>query len=383
MSERPLSTAGFDEAAQGVLYGVEMLATALRAGNSSDAEFARESIARAADEYSGSTDQVARFGFDELSAPESTEREAAAADVLASVLMDVEVANALLVSGTASGDGSAPRKGAELDIVAERLRGVSQALTPAREGAGGHGPRFAFDEVAAGEEVRSSGPGAAATGFERRAAAVLDALVRESKAVIKDAFSGLSGMDPAKALDALGQLGEAVPQLQMANRLVAKGLALAVAALRKLEHLLGRQNAGELRRLLEALLARLRQDSDLLEDFLKRSFGVEATVARVRELAAGTLADTVKIDAGSQCLEELRSRFAEQMAMLKRIVGGLGFAQKVVSLALPQAATVLVFGGLYLLAMGYAVMAGQDFADRSPVLRLVDGVVVVSEVTLG
>ena len=92
--------------------------------------------------------------------------------------------------------------------------------------------------------------------------------------------------------------------------------------------------------------------------------------------------DRARLDKGTKELNQLRIRFAEQMALLTRIVGGVKTANEVVSFFSPAATTMLLFGSLHVLAMSYAVLAGMDFADSEGPLNFVKGVLKISEATL-
>ena len=109
-------------------------------------------------------------------------------------------------------------------------------------------------------------------------------------------------------------------------------------------------------------------------------------------------AAAAKIDEGIKQLTDLQTRFAERMIFTKRIIKaekdiytGLLAACEAIALVpalnLQIPATVvplatLVVAATSLVAVGYAVLTGMDFADTTDVFVFVPGVIAVTDATL-
>jgi hypothetical protein len=206
--------------------------------------------------------------------------------------------------------------------------------------------------------------------------------VEGSKQVVEAGFEALKGLDPEAALQALGSLGAEVVQLPKVGRVISKGIDLALRAIQKIRELCGSGKLDSVQEHAKKLFESLQGGVSVLDNFLRLIYGLDHGKARVYQLLEQTSAAGQAIDAGAEKLDRLRVQFAEQMALVFRIIGGLRITKGLASFLLPQATTVVPFGIAYLLAMNYAVVAALDFADRPSPIDFVDGVIRVSEMTL-
>jgi hypothetical protein len=389
MSQYRAATSEFVQNAKGVIGPVDMLKMALAGGDTSDIEFATDVLARAADSYAGNTAKYERFGFDEIAAtPDSAlpKRERVVSDLLASALVDLQVANTLIVAGRAAKETPELTSLADLETTTDQMNSLINLIAlplgkavdvPAERA------RFGFDEVPSPAPAGASQDLATAkANFEKSHTEVLKVLVTETKNVLQAAFKGVADLDEQKMAEAIGMLGQTAGQLPRIGTLITKGLTLAVQALQKLSKLLGSENVETLRQKAQEILAQIKAGGDLLDQFLTSSYGVAKAQEHVRTRLNETSAAIGQIDRGTKRFADLQTRFAEQMALLTRIVNGLNTGKRFVGFLLPPVAAVLLFGTFYLVAMNYAVFAGIDFADSTKLLNWVKGVITITEETL-
>ncbi len=380
----------FVQSAKGVVGAVDMLKTAISGGDQGDVDFAADILAEAADRYAGNTAKYRQIGFDAIAAAPVTarpKRERVAGDLLASALVDLNVANTLVIAGLAADPKTfKPESLQDLDVAASQLGTLTNVVgLPLGRAVDvpSQAARFGFDEVAAAKPTVASQDLPTAKGtYEKRVAEVLAGLVAETKKVISAAFETVSTLSAKELAEAIGILGDTASELPQLGKLIVKGATLALQALQKVTQMLGSENAEALRKKAKEIIDQVKQGGDVLDKFLTYSYGVTDTKKLVQGLLAATPADVARIDSGTRRLADLQTRFSEQMVIVSRIVKALSMGKSVVGMLLPQVMAVLLFGAFYLLAMDYSVLAGMDFADSAGVLDFVDGVVKISVSTL-
>lgn len=392
MTLRRDATIGFVQNTQSIVGAVDMLKAAIAGGDADDISFAADLVAKAADDYSGTSAEYGRFGLDEIAAPadrEVPDGGRGASSLLASALLDLEVGNTLMVAGRlveAPGQTAGVAEVGELEQTAEELSNTIKAVSsPLGRGAGRAAApaRFGFDEIPPPPSFTPSPDlETAKSNFNARVGEFLSALVAESRSVVAAAYEGIEKFDYNKILEVLGTLGTAVTDLPHVGKLIAKGFSLVVQALGKITELLGAQNAQKLRELAEKIFKLVKERADPLEKFLEYSYAVPDVKKYVADLIEQTPADREKLDAGAKRLADLKLGFTEHMVLLTRIVKGANTGKGIADFFLPQATTVAVFGSFYLLAMDYAVLRGMDYADTAGIFDFVEGVIRISESTL-
>jgi len=382
------ATTDFVRSTQSIIGAVDMLKTAIAGGDSGDIQFATGVLSRAADEYAGNTAQYARLGFEEISAAPETalpQREHVATDLLASALLDLGMANTLIASQIAA-ESPSPATLADLEEASGELHSLASAVAlplgkeiePASPAA-----RFGFEEVASVRPRAASAdlPTAKAS-FEQQVLQMFDTLVGGTKKVIQVAFKEVADLDQAQIAEAIGRVGRTAGDLPQVGRLVTKGLMFFIQALEKITGLIGSANVNALQEQARALLKQIEQGGSMLDQFLNYSYGVAATKERVKGLLGTTTADVERVNDGTQRLAALQVRFAEQMAIVGRLVSGLNLTRKLAARLLPGAVVDILLGSFYIAAMDYAVLAGMDYADTTTLITLVAGVVKIMEETL-
>jgi hypothetical protein len=384
------ATISFINGAKGVVGAVSLLRTAVAADDPSDINFASGLLAQAADDYLGNTVTYQQKRFDEMAVaqPAALQKpERAAADLLASALVDLEVANTVLAAARAASSTPSPALLVELDTNSERLDGLVNrlALPLGREDNEFKMARFGFDEVPTAPVAMASSPDlvAAKKNFEKQAAEVFDLLVADSKKVVVEAFDSIKDLNFEQVLKSLGAVANMTSQVPKVAAVVSKALAIIARAFEKISSLLGIEHkleavTGVARRIQQYIQDPTRP----LEDLLTLMFCVENNNKRVSELVKKTSVEKDKIDETAQELVELRARFAEQMSLTTLVINGARTANGITNFFLPSATTILIFGSFQVLAGSYAVLAGMDFADSEGSLNFVNGVMGISEAGL-
>lgn len=379
----------FIQDAKGVIGAMDLLRTAIAGGDAGDIKYAKGLVANAAGRYAGTTEAYQRFGVDEMAVTPETalpKRERVAGDLLASALLDLELANALMVAEQSAEKPNEAGAVANLETRIDELNNLTNTLAfPIAKPVSDLSPtaRFGLDEVALPLAIAPSADLATAKAkFEERVAETCDTLVSESKKVVQACFKAVKGFDQKEIADAIGMLGKSALEIPQVGKLIAQGLMIAAQAMDKITKLFGAESSAALREKAQKILSLINERVDLMDKFLHHTFGVDDTKQRVRVFLDRSPSQLDKIDAGAKKLAELQTRFAEQMAVLLRIVNGLTIGKRITGFFLPEATTILLFGTFYFLAMDYAVLAGMDFADSVGLLNFVDGIVRISESTL-
>jgi hypothetical protein len=187
---------GFVHSAKGVVGAVDMFRTALAGGDQTDIDFAVDILAKAADAYSGDTETYGRMAFDEIAATPETaaQRERLAGDILMSALVDLNVAQTLIVAGGLTELPGSGVAAPQLDEARDALDSITNAaalplgkpLTDAAPPA-----RFGFDELVPSTPVSSSDIASAKANYEKRVSDFFASLVDESKRVVAAGFEAL------------------------------------------------------------------------------------------------------------------------------------------------------------------------------------------------
>jgi hypothetical protein len=386
MSNYQELTRDYISSTKGIVSAADMLKIAIAGGDLADIDFAVDMLSNAADEYQGREGQRAKFGFDEMGQTPETDlpkKERLAGDLLVGALMDLEVANTLLIAGQAVEKTGQPEATENLETITSQLDGLTNILAfPLGKDVSEQfqRARFGFDEAAPPlEEVKSTDLATAKNNYEKQVGKFMDALKAETKVVITAGFKGVEELDDKKLAEAINLVGETAKELPKLGKLISKGLELVIEALQKLVKLLGENNVNELKEKAEELLGEIKKGEGLFDKFLNTSYGVENGKTHIKDLLAKTACDSDAIDQGTTHINDLQTRFSEQTVIVNRIIKGLNTGKKLVGLLLPQAIWMLLFGAFYIVAMDYILLAGMDFADTTTLIKFVKGVLETSE----
>jgi hypothetical protein len=373
-----------------VVDALDILQTAISDGDLDEIEFASDELARTADSYLGHTTQQQAFGFDEMAAVPATnlfKREQIASDLLVGVLLDLEMANTLVIAGQLVGETAGPASVEDLNEVRDQLDSLIIKVAPPLTGSVdtlSKTARFGFDETPKITlPPASSNLATAKANFEKCAMETLEGLVAETRKVLDAAFKTVGDWDEAALNKAIGMVGECIDDLPWLGKLTNKGLLIAVQALQKLSKLLGLRHTKLLQEYAEEIIKQIKAGGELLGKFLIYTYGMDKMKLRVRELLEKTSTNVSQIDGGARELINLKLRFTEDMAMVTRLINLLDVGKKTVGKLLPEAAGILLFGAFYIVAMDYALLAGMDFADTTTIITLVEGIIETSEAVLG
>lgn len=391
------ATLDFVQSARGVVGALDMVKTAIAGGDPGDINFAIELLDRSADSYLGSSGKFERFGFDERAAVHDTaaaEYERLEEELLASALLDAQVGNSLIAAGLATGEPATAPSLDNLEVARDQLDELAQAVglplgrsPEARTG----NIRFGFDELPSVElPGASENVSQAKKKYEEQCRAFLNTLLEETRKVISEAVKGLESLDVNEIGEAFGLLKRTAAELpsqgeliSKISALVSKGYTLFKRAYDKILRLLGEKNTDLIHEKAQEVFGMIRSGESGKDPFIRLSFGLNRFEERLKELLEKTSAEAAMIDLGARQVGELRARLAARMALLRRLALSANWGGRITGLFLPKLVDAPFFGAFFLLLLAYTVLTGMDFADTIPQPKFVDGVVIITERTLG
>ncbi len=317
------------------------------------------------------------FMFERLGpevSPERTQRAAAAEDILAGVVTDLQVANVLMAAGQAVGETPATPNPALLD---EAIRTLERTVTRAKstDAAGAGALRFAFIETpaTAADATTEQGPAP----FAERARETLRAIVKGTESALSDTFSRLANLVPGDVMGALTSLGD-VAALPEFGRLVRRGMRKVRAALTALTELIGLPTLAGLRDVVVSIWHRL-TDQDPIARVITWALDVSVTEDVVAQVRTDQVDPTSMRDAVGE-LEQLQVKFNGIVTLARAILTAATAAAAVLSLILTPATVAPFAAGAYAIIIAFVVVSGRDYVDSGSVLRRVRG---VGEIAVG
>jgi hypothetical protein len=355
-----------DEAksARSVAAAAELVRESLAATGTVDS-YAVEALERIATTHIDVAASHARQGFE----PDPTAGAVGAAPtetaVLAAVVSNLAVGEAMLAAGRAVGEGAdradpAYLSGAvaDLELTAdslERLDAASMALSQRFDSASAADPAQAADRLRAGVEQ------------------ALQQIADSAGQVSTQAFTSSAAIVPDKIRELVGQLGERIDLGEHAGRLVRLGLRAVQRAL----NLFARLFPGD-------LLRRAGADVLALHDRLAAHepgsavvgwlVGVDSVRGRLDEVLAHDT-EPARLDAVNAEVQRLSARFTGLMDLATDIVkltAGAGALLAVVGVAVPHL-PLIVAGALVMVVAGVVLLAG-DYVDARADLGFVRGI---------
>jgi hypothetical protein len=356
---------------EGIVNAGTRLSKALREKRGRDS--AVGALERAVEAYDRDGSGYQAFKFSQLnSALDKASRERLSEDVLAAVLLELQVANVLTAAGSAIGEGTDKAPVEELDSALKELgstkRTIERSLSSTVAG------RFGFQDLTAVEPLRSPGLPSAASTFEGKADEVLKTLVDRAEAVVGSGFKAISKLDPSQALSGLSRLGESVQPLPRVGKLLRYAATKLNRAADLLINLFGTEAFTQIREKLKELWQSADEKGEYISRALGLFFGVEAT-RRMVTAASLQSKDLELLDRASIDFAELGLKFKERMEIASSLVTAVTCGSALLAFTpLAGPALVLFTGSLYFLIIAGVVLMGMDFADSSEILCRVRGV---------
>jgi hypothetical protein len=376
------------ESSKRVISAVDRVQTALTEGNPGDVELASDVLARAASDYAGYTGSYERFSFSEMvTIPKGMmPQQQLTSNLLVNILLDLQVANILMMVSQATGETIGPATVDDLETAAYWLETlVDQVALPLiwTADAPTTPVHFAFVEIPVAPPVHPATDLAVAkANFQKQVDEMLAILVAQTKDILQAGWEVVKELDQAQIIAAIGQIDQGAPDVPRQSKLLQQSLNLATQALQKLNRLLGPQCTELLQEEARQLSTQLMDKTTLLDEFLIHTYRVAETKSYIVNLLNQTKTDLIHLNKGSEQLVELHNRFAEQMIILSRIITALNTSKRLAGFVLPKVTTMALFGAFYLGVMDYAILAGMDFADSAILFNFVPGVISISEATL-
>ncbi len=370
---------------QQVAEQVSSLGTVLAAGDASQVDAAVQQVLRSYDAYASSKGAAAAQPFfDTLaSAPEPLVRAQGSAGMLASVLLDLEMA-AVLGETARIVEGEAPVPGdfTQLQVLsADLVRTSAELQSSGAPGAVG----YSFDEVlaAAPEITPSADLPQAVEKFAAQAQQVYTSLLEQTTALLKLSFAELDRLDLEKVLESLKQVFSPLDALVGESELARRAIDALKRAVLGLRQFLGESLSERIEREIKKILDSIKAGDTPTQVFLKYSYGVEPGMEKIKGWLQASQVDLVSLDAGSYQLEELNQRALQVYAVHTRIVKSLRNLDDIFLWLLKKggvgAPLDLLLYGVFLVIMDIAVLQGMDYADTTTLVKWVDGVLAISQ----
>jgi len=302
-----------------------------------------------------------RLGFE--ATPGSPESPAVSGR-LSAVLFDLQSANVLIAAGlkaeTKDQGGGDLLKQARLEIGTTR----DELLAPATVPTG----------FAATLNLDSATLESAATQFRNYSSQLLGEIVDGADKTIKVATTELGKLKPADLLNALGEIGEALPSVVVqAGQILRTGLEKLKRAIQALMDMFGAEALKGAREQIERILKEVKPSS---RDLVELVLGAHAVRERIQAILAGTTLAKSKVDAASNALPDLARAFNRDNKLLRAVLRAIQLSALFVIVA-PWLTPALALA--YVSAIGIAVLIGRQYAGQTRVLSWIDGVEQVAE----
>lgn len=370
---------------QQVAEQVSSLGTVLAAGDASQVDAAVQQVLLSYDAYASSKGAVAAQPFfDTLaSATEPLVRAQGSAGMLASVLLDLEMAAVLgETARIVEGEAPAPGDFSQLQVLsADLVRTSAELQLSGAPGTVG----FSFDEVlaAAPEITPSADLPQAVENFAAQAQQVYTSLLEQTTALLKLSFAELDRLDLEKVLEALKQVFSPLDALVGESELARRAIDALKRAVLGLRQFLGESLSERIEAEIKKILDSIKAGDTPTQVFLKYSYGVDPGMEKIKGWLQASQVDLVSLDAGSYQLAELNQRALQVYAVHTRIVKSLRNLDDIFLWLLKKggvgAPLDLLLYGVFLVIMDIAVLQGMDYADTTTLVKFVDGVLAISQ----
>ncbi len=371
-----------------VADNADFLSVALLSGNQTQIDEAVDDLLAAYDSYTGQAKTYSsRFGFDEVAkVTDPIKRDQSAANALAGVLIDLEVAAVLGRAAQAIGEIEGQGSVTDLDEAVVSLTQTIKAIEGPADTMPGT-TRFAFDEVIASQTpkvISSPNVSTAKATYARQVKTFYDTLLIETTSLLMEAFKGVSNLDADKIHQGLQTIAGPSETLS-GGRLVTRVLEATKRAIGTLKSILGSEPFNEIEKRLTKILDEIQQGGNVLQLFLKYTYGYDEGQGKIAEWSKTSQADHGAIDKGTQALQELQQQMVQAFALGKRIITTLHSLKWPLEWILKRFGGTLpldlLMSGAFLLVMNSALLRGMDYADTTHIIKWVDGVMIISKRT--
>ncbi|MFL6448708.1 MAG: hypothetical protein ACJ746_13615 [Bryobacteraceae bacterium] len=360
----------------------DVLGIALRGGDTGRIENAAEDLAAAYDRYAGQTGMyTGRLRIDEPAALQGSDTAGRDTYALTSALLDLHVAAVMAgAADAAAGDGRAEYLDEAITSLNETIKSRKSAARTSRLG---------FDEVTAAPPAanRPSVDFASARNtYVAQVERFYESLLAETSSLLNSVFEKVGGLN-ADTVDCylstiFGSL-EGIP----GDKLLARAWSAVQRAIDTLRSFAGSEILDSIQQRVKKVIGQIRNGTGALTLFLIHAFQSDDGRHRISGWLESTRAELAVIDEGSRKVNALRDRMMENFALLKRIVETLHMLRKPAEWLLGKLGGTLpldvAVGGAFLLVMNVGILRGMDYADTTSIVKLVDGVLVITKEMLG
>ena len=289
-------------------------------------------------------------------------------EVLSGILIEVQSANTLISAGLAineHGQGAEPQR---LDAAILQIRSTNSAVAA-------HMADSAILRFAPQTHPSTTREEALEL-YQESAKRTLDSIADGTEGVIASAFAKLKEVEPAKALQAIDNLGKSFDLVATAGRLIRQGLEQLKAAIDALSKLFGEDHLKDIKDAVRKIWEKFGGSKAVVRSLI----GEPEASKRVDTFAAQAPLKSVVLDTVSRELALLEDKFQGIHKILSGLVSAVILAMGLVAtlqlfglwVAAPWLA--LAAGGAYAAIIGGALLAGLNYTGSHPLFSSMRGV---------
>lgn len=344
-------------------------------------EAAASELSQAADSQGRASTSYRSFMMSEATASPTADavtRNAAAANVFASVLVDTQVASVLIAAGQNLGEAGATPDPTLLEEALTNLEETTRSVNAA----GGIQGRFGFSESGSADEANVEPSGTleeALDRFRRQANETLSTLVSETQGVISKALETLrDNRITGKVWEGVSVIGRQLsdlPQFASVGRLIGQGAEILQNTVNSLVSWVGNDALTHFKEKISEFLKKVLNEDDIIKKSLEWVLGVDSTKASLAAALGVGGFEQGALDDGTGSLTRLSDSYKESMGFARSVVSALSLVGAGL-LLIPAAGTkaALLIASANVLVLAVVILVGMDYADSGSVLRRVRGV---------
>jgi hypothetical protein len=356
----------------------DLLIDAVSSKSQEDIDEAVDSLIQAYEQYAQPLHLLdERFRFDEIvRQPNVTQRDQEAATALASILLDVEVANVLAQASIIAGEYQVTIPMADLDTALGELRGTIKTLDAPR-GAYEDNGRFAFDQTSSAQNIPTDLDGLK-TMFSEITQTLYARLQTETLGVVSAAFGEIDKLNLPVNSQPITDVEEVLNSIPPTQRLFYQAMRCLHRAISKIKTMIGPYALQEAEQWLTKTLDALRKGDGPIKLLLDEAYRPTQGFQEIKLSLDAFTGTTAQLARGIEVLMELDNHIRQAFSLSKNIVSSL---RKITHLirSIPVVRNLglpfdLLNLGIFLLVIDISLLRGMDYADTTTIYKLVDGI---------
>jgi hypothetical protein len=232
---------------------------------------------------------------------------------------------------------------------------------------------------AATPRIKSPTIRAAEERFAAKSDEALKVVIDEAVKVVGSVLDELKKLDPGKMAEAISGLGQSVPVVALAGRLIRKGIEKLKSALDALITLFGKEAFDKIKDKVGELCGKL-ASGDAIGELLETVCGVTNAKVRIRAVLAPPDPKLENVDAASGELDPLIDGYRRNTRLMRALVITIAVAGAILayySAAVPW--LPLAIASTYVGIIAGTVLIATDYVGSRSVLHWVVGVATIAD----